>query len=179
MLIYLIGFMGAGKSSIGNALAKNLSYEFIDLDKAIEENEMMSILDIFHKRGENEFRRLEYKYLRHLSLTDNTVISTGGGTACYFNNMHYMKQSGLTIFLDVDIPTLADRLLKEKAKRPLVARFKKEQLLEYLEVKLKERIFHYKKCHSFIDASLPINKVVKKIKEAVNSFPQQDDLGHL
>lgn len=175
MLIYLIGFMGSGKSTIGKELANKLSYDFVDLDKIIEDNEELSVRDIFHKRGENEFRRLEYKYLRHESLIENAVISTGGGTACFFNNMHYMNQSGITIFLDVDIPTLAKRLLKDKEKRPLIARFKKEQLLEYLEIKLKERIFHYKKSYSFIDASRSVKKSVSQIIKEINSFPQRDD----
>ena len=171
MLIYLIGFMGSGKSYIGKELARKLSYDFIDLDQKIEEGEFMSITDIFHKRGENEFRRLEYKYLRHVSLTDDSVISAGGGTPVYFNNMNYMNQSGVTIFLDVDIATLVKRLQKSKKKRPLILQFKRKQLHEYLEIKLKERIFHYKKSQFFINASPSKDLVVDDIISVIHSLP--------
>ena len=119
MRIFLIGFMGCGKSSIGEELAKSLNYSFLDLDHYIEKNEDARIVDIFNEKGEDEFRKIEHTYLKNIVLFNNTVIATGGGTPCYFNNMEIIKHNGVSIYLKYNADTLSLRLFKNKNQRPL------------------------------------------------------------
>jgi len=97
MLIFLIGFMGSGKSFIGRNLAPILDFEYIDMDKYIEEKEALSITEIFEQKGEVYFREQEHLFIKNIDTTKNYVISTGGGVPCFYNNMDLMNEKGLTI----------------------------------------------------------------------------------
>ena len=121
MKLYLTGFMGSGKSLIGKKLAEKLQFKFLDLDTAIEEYAGKSVAEIFVEKGEAAFREMEQKMVRQTDKLQNTIIATGGGTPCFYENMDWMNKHGLTIFLEVSPEILAQRLKGEKQKRPLLA----------------------------------------------------------
>jgi shikimate kinase len=137
--IFLIGFMGSGKSTTGRKLASQLNWSFIDLDEKIEEMEGMKIPDIFSLKGEPYFRKLETKALKEMKSETNTVISTGGGTPCFGDNMYFMLSSGLTIYLKMTPASLKKRLTKLSEGRPLLKSIDRKDLLEYITSKLEER----------------------------------------
>ncbi len=121
MRIYLIGYMGSGKSTLGRALAKRIGYRFVDIDSWIEQQVDMRVFDYFTTHGEEAFREREREALTELTtLPEDVVIATGGGTPCFFDNMERMNSSGLTIYLKVDPAKLAVRLEAGRAKRPLL-----------------------------------------------------------
>lgn len=118
MIVYLIGMMGSGKSSVGKLLANKLQFSNIDIDKEIEKDEKLSIKEIFEKKGENYFREIESKYL--LRKRKLAVVSCGGGIILNKKNREFLKTSGYTIYLKSSIPTLEKRLLNENG-RPLLS----------------------------------------------------------
>ena len=118
MIVYLIGMMGSGKSSVGKLLANKLQFSNIDIDKEIEKDEKLSIKEIFEKKGENYFRKIESKYL--LRKRNSAVVSCGGGIVLNKKNREFLKTSGYTIYLKSSIPTLEKRLLNENG-RPLLS----------------------------------------------------------
>ena len=118
MIVYLIGMMGSGKSSVGKLLANKLQFSNIDIDKEIEKDEKLSIKEIFEKKGENYFREIESKYL--LRKRKLAVVSCGGGIILNKKNREFLKTSGYTIYLKSSIPTLEKRLLNENS-RPLLS----------------------------------------------------------
>ena len=109
MIIFLLGFMGAGKTTIGRDLANSMNFKFIDLDEYIEKKENSTVFDIFNKKGEKHFRQLEHYSLKELILLNNIVIATGGGTPCFFDNISIMNKYGLTIYINVDYQTLLSK----------------------------------------------------------------------
>lgn len=143
--IYLVGFMGCGKSFMGKALAQSLGWEFLDMDDFLEANEGMTISQIFAEGGESLFRELEKSYLHATYDFENTVIATGGGAPCFFDNMDWMNTNGTTIYLDTPVTILVERLKKETAHRPLLANKTKEELSDFIQQKLVERAPFYKK----------------------------------
>lgn len=151
--IYLIGFMGCGKSYIGQQLAQLLNWDFLDMDDFLEANEGMSISQIFAEGGESLFRELERNYLQATYDFENTVIATGGGAPCFFDNMDWMNANGTTTYLKTPISILVDRLKSETNHRPLLAGKTNAQLNDFISLKLAERspfyeqaqyIFEYK-----------------------------------
>jgi len=147
MVVVLLGYMASGKSTIGKILAKNLNYTFIDLDNYIVEKENLTVPEIFKQKGEIYFRKLETNYLKKLlSLSNNVVLSLGGGTPCYSNNMEIILQTEnvTSIYLKASIENLVSKLENKKAKRPLVAHLKtKEDLTEFIGKHLFERSYFY------------------------------------
>ncbi|RFM32754.1 shikimate kinase [Chitinophaga silvisoli] len=139
MKIFLLGFMGAGKSYWGKQLAEHLKLPFYDLDDVIVESEEMSISDIFATKGEDYFRQKESFWLRELSEADNFLISCGGGVPCFQDNMDVMNERGTTIWLNPELPVIVDRLKRKKAKRPLIADLPDDEILAFVEKKLAER----------------------------------------
>jgi shikimate kinase len=137
--IFLIGFMGSGKSTVGKKLAFGLGWSFLDLDTEIEKKEGLNISEIFSKRGEAYFRHAESEMLRTVSEKENIVISTGGGTPCLDDNMDFMIKSGLTIYLKLSHRQLYGRLVRASAKRPLLKNIPKRDLPDYIAIKLTER----------------------------------------
>ena len=144
--------MGSGKSTIGRKLAKNLQYDFIDLDRLIENKAGMSIAAYFSEKGEDTFRELESDILRQTDFGINTVIATGGGTPCYFNNMDWMNKEGKVIYLYMEPKALAHRLRFSKSERPLIQNLNEEELISFITEKLNGREAFYQKAHFLVSA---------------------------
>jgi shikimate kinase len=147
MIIVLIGYMGSGKSSIGKKLSKKLRCNLIDLDDFIVEKEKASVKEIFATKGEIYFRKKEEAYLKELLTLDNdTILSLGGGTPCFGNNMQYVLEAKntKTIYLKSSVKNLTDKLFLKKSKRPLIAAIEtKEALAEFIGKHLFERSPYY------------------------------------
>jgi len=160
--------MASGKTSIGKILAKNLDYNFIDLDDIIEKNEKHSIQKIFKLKGEIHFRKKESYYLNKvLNNNSNIVLSLGGGTPCYGNNMTFLQSitNAKTIYLKTTIPTLVKRLINEKSIRPLISHIEsKETLTEFIGKHLFERSHYYSQADLIISTD---NKTEEEIVEAI------------
>jgi len=153
MIIFLIGYMGSGKTKTGQLLAKKMSYEFIDTDRLIEISEKQTVSEIFNERGELAFRELEHKTLESLSLKINCVVSTGGGLPCFFDNMDVMNRCGITVYLKVPAGMLVSRLLDDKNKRPLLAGLDENQIKLKVNEQLAEREIHYGKAKLIFPAA--------------------------
>ena len=143
MLIFLIGFMGAGKSSQAKKLAARLNFESIDLDELIEKTVKQSISEIFKISGEQHFRKIESETLRALSEKQNAVIATGGGTPCFFDNMQWMNEKGITVYLKIHPGTVYHRIAPSKSKRPLISHMNDADLMEYIMETMIERAPFY------------------------------------
>ena len=165
MKIFLIGFMGCGKTHWGKELSKKLSIPFFDLDQKIEEQEGRSIPEIFAKEGEEYFRMVEKDVLYLLTESHETfVMATGGGTPCFYNNIDYLKSKGTTVWINCSVDCLYSRLEKEKAKRPLISAIPVEELKSYIIKKFSNRKIFYQQAHVIIqedDVDLP--KLVGRI----------------
>jgi len=167
-IVYMIGFMGSGKTTAGKKLASSLGWSFIDLDRIIEESLEMSIPEIFEKLGEEHFRETEAELLRFYSKKENTVLSTGGGVPCFGDNMQFMLDTGLTIYLKLTPDQLVSRLAGSSDARPLLKGLKGEGLLAYVQDKLREREAFYEKSEIKADGfSADIPSIVRAVK---NSF---------
>jgi len=169
MKIVLIGYMASGKSAIGKVLSTKLNTDFIDLDAYIESQEKMLISTIFSQKGEIYFRKKEGFYLKQLLNTEkNQVISVGGGTPCYGNNMNEINKYATSIYLKTSIKTIYNRLLTEKDKRPLVANIKNENLQEFIAKHLFERIPYYEKANFTLDSNeKKVEKLVSEIQQLI------------
>lgn len=145
--IFLVGMMGSGKSYWTKKIAKWIKSAGYDLDHLIEMNEEKTISEIFAEDGEEQFRKMEAKILRWFKEKKKYVIATGGGTACFQENMDFMKKEGVVIWLDESVEVLVNRLSIEKAHRPLIANLSDNELAAFLEQKLVERHPFYKQAH--------------------------------
>lgn len=141
--IFLIGYMAAGKTTLGRRAAELLQVEFIDLDAYIEARYRKRVADLFAERGETGFRDIERRMLHEVAEIDNVLVSTGGGTPCFYDNMEYMRSRGVTVYLSVSVPTLCRRLLRARVKRPLVVGKSAEELGDYIAQMLKQRETYY------------------------------------
>lgn len=135
--------MGSGKTTLGISLAAKLRMPFVDLDALIESREGCKISEIFAEVGESGFRMIEQRHLNSLKRYRRAVISTGGGTPCFFDNLEFMQRYGLTIFLDTPLPILEKRLRSQRARRPILRRFSNEELLPGIVEMLTERASFY------------------------------------
>ena len=161
MKIVLLGYMASGKSTIGREISKKLDMKFIDLDDYISKREKSSISEIFKVKGEIYFRRIENFYLSEiLNSKDSIILSLGGGTPCYSNNMELILNSeASSIYIKANIKTLVARLTSEKNKRPLVAELENDKLTEFVAKHLFERRFFYEQ------ASITVITEDKSIEE--------------
>ncbi|WP_339342454.1 shikimate kinase [uncultured Polaribacter sp.] len=161
MKIVLLGYMASGKSTIGREISKKLDMKFIDLDDYISKREKSSISEIFKVKGEIYFRRIESFYLSEiLNSKDSIILSLGGGTPCYSNNMELILNSeASSIYIKASIKTLVTRLTSEKNKRPLVAELENDKLTEFVAKHLFERRFFYEQ------ASITVITEDKSIEE--------------
>lgn len=149
MRIFLIGFMGSGKTYTGKRLAAALGYDFYDLDALVEEREGCSVAHVFEQKGETYFRELERQTLHETSKWERAVISCGGGTPCFFDNMDWMNAQGITIWLDPPMGLVLHRLQRKPHKRPLLGGLETEaQWAAFIEQKLTERRPYYERAQA-------------------------------
>lgn len=137
--------MGCGKSTMGKKLAQKLGYTFIDLDHEIEKQLGTTIAEYFASHGENAFRKLESDTLKTFDYPANAVVATGGGAPCFFDNMDWMNENGLSVYIEMPASALAKRLESGKDKRPLLKDLNEAQMIEFIEGKLNERNVFYKR----------------------------------
>jgi len=145
MKIFLIGFMGSGKTHWGKLWAEKSGLQFFDLDELIEQKEGKTVSAIFEQNGEACFRQQETDVLKTFSPQQHGIIACGGGTACYNNNMQWMNENGTTVYLAATANEIVKRVITEQEKRPLIKDFSPADLLTFIENKLKEREPFYNK----------------------------------
>ncbi|WP_282629360.1 shikimate kinase [Empedobacter sedimenti] len=153
MIVSLVGYMGSGKSTTGKDLAKALGYQFIDLDDFIEDKYQLKIAEIFEKEGELGFRKKEREALKEVLTTTNIVLSLGGGTPVYYDNMDEIVKNSVSVFMRVQLPQLVKRLENKKENRPLIAHLNNEELTEFIAKHLFERNQYYEKAKYTINIS--------------------------
>jgi shikimate kinase len=150
--IYLIGFMGCGKSYWGRQLNNRLKIPICDIDYLIEIKEKSKVSDIFHNNGEDYFREKECQVLQDLIRTNNScIISCGGGTPCFNNNIELMNSHGITIYLKASKEYLFNNLKVNQKIRPSIAKLNDAELRNFIDIKLDERKVHYEKAMYIID----------------------------
>jgi len=165
---FLIGYMGSGKSTVGEKLAAKLNYGFIDLDKLIETEYKQSIPEIFATKGEKEFRAMEHNTLKNLLLKDNLVIACGGGTPCYYDNMELMNNNGVTVYIKMSVDSLVNRLLNAKDKRPLIENKTETELHAFVNRQLEKREDIYHLAQYIVKGKdININELALFVKEQV------------
>lgn len=142
-MIFLIGYMASGKSTLGRSLAERMNREFIDLDDRVVERCGLTIPEIFTQHGEDYFRGIEQEVLFDLAGTENVVVATGGGTPCHPGNLDWMKKHGTTVYLKWEAEELYRRLTHDKAERPLLSGIPVHQRLEFLRKHLEDREVFY------------------------------------
>lgn len=170
MKIFLLGMMGSGKTYWMNKLAGKLKLPKYDLDQLIEDVEDRSIEDIFKQSGEEHFRKMESIVLKWLADKDKFLLATGGGTPCFYDNIDWMNEQGITIWLDEPIETLTNRLIPEKSNRPLISMLNDSRLKTYLEEKTNERkAFYTKAKYSLHGADINETNLLSLIKENTNA----------
>ena len=152
--IYLIGYMGCGKTTLGRAVAHAASMRFVDLDELIEQEQGMTISEIFATHGEETFRRLERETLGRVSSLSDVIIATGGGTPCRDGMMELMLATGTTVYLETNIDRLHSRLAVARATRPLIARLNDYELREFIISSLNARLPHYTRAAARFDSTL-------------------------
>ena len=168
--IALLGYMGSGKSAIGKALAESLQLPFFDLDSLIEADLNATIREVFDSKGEIYFRKAESRVLNEfLAQNDSFVLATGGGTPCYGRNLEDLHDAGVrTIYLQVGIPVLANRLKNEKYDRPLIQHLSDEDLIEFIGKHIFERSAFYNRAQQTIPVGdKEIKEVVETIRESL------------
>jgi len=168
MRIYLIGYMGSGKTTVGKKLARLLDYQFIDLDEVFEEKYHIKISDFFEKYDERAFREIESNLIKETEQFDNIVISTGGGAPCFNDNLSWMKSMGLTVYLQMSIPALVYRLTNAKRVRPLLKDMNVEELTNFATKQLLEREAFYKEAQIIINGE---NCEIETIAQSIKLHP--------
>lgn len=169
--VFLVGYMGSGKTTSGKQLARMLNVPFIDLDREIEANEGSSIPDIFKNGGEASFRGIEKKALHAVVAAYPAVVcATGGGTPCFYDNMQFMNRSGITVYLQMDVASIVYRLIHAHGERPLVAGKTHEELHAFVTRHLEERSEFYHEAKLHIHA-LGMNKIkLESLAERIRSI---------
>jgi shikimate kinase len=152
--IILIGYMGAGKTTVGRELAKALGLTFYDLDWYVESRMRKTVKQIFDEGGEEAFRRIEHNMLHEVAEFEDVVISCGGGTPCFFDNMDYLNQQGETIYLQAEPEVLVQHLKMGKGVRPLLQNKTGEELLQHIKTQLAEREEYYLKAKHVLSVNL-------------------------
>ncbi|MBO7338144.1 MAG: shikimate kinase [Paludibacteraceae bacterium] len=168
--VYLIGYMGCGKTTIGKKLAKGLDWDVIDMDSRIENRYRKKIEDIFATEGEESFRKKERFILEELSALENVVVSTGGGAPCFFDNIDVMNASGLCVYIRMTPEALAERLKHAKANRPLLKDKTEEELADFIRQQLDKRKPFYEQAQFVIDNDNGTpEEAARKIMDLLNS----------
>src|ERR1700744_4734118 len=164
MKVFVVGFMGCGKTKWGGKLAAHLGYEFIDLDQVLEEKAGMTIAEYFSSFGEGAFRELESSILKETEYPENVIVSTGGGLPFFFDNMAWMNANGKTLYIQLSPATLADRLENAKTKRPVLQDRTGDELIAFIATKLAERAPFYEQATHIING---IDLSVERLEEAL------------
>ncbi len=165
--IYLIGFMGCGKSYAGRHLAEAIGWSFLDLDRQIEQDAGRPISGIFAESGESAFRTMERSALHRTGELARTIISCGGGLPCFFDNMDWMNSRGITVFLNASVELLTVRLSKDKGKRPLLKNLSGEELVAFIEGRLQERLPFYSQAGLRLDLNTGEESAWMQIQKAL------------
>lgn len=169
--IFLIGYMGSGKTTLGRALGRRLGLQFIDLDLYIESRYMRTISQLFAERGEDKFRSIEREMLHEVAEMEDVVVACGGGTPCYYDNIDYMNRCGTTVFLSASEDRLFARLSINRNKRPLIKDLDNQSLRIFIRENLALRMPHYSKAsHSFCGDRL---EDVMQISTSVEKFIEE------
>lgn len=168
--IILVGYMGSGKTTVGKALSKQTGMMFYDLDWYIESRMHTTVSKLFEERGEEAFRKIEYNMLHEVAEFEDVIISCGGGTPCFFDNMEYLNQQGDVVYLKATPDVLYKHLLMAKVERPLLKGKSPEELIAYITEHLKERAPYYEKARHTLDVSVldsydKINTSVEQIQK--------------
>ena len=150
--IILVGYMGSGKTKIGKKLSEKLDIPFIDSDQVIEEKMNKTIVQLFEELGESKFRILESEFIRELSKTSSFILATGGGLPCFSDNILFLNDLGITIYLKTSNEILANRILND-TNRPLIKGKNKEELIEFVTLSLLERECFYEKSRFILNES--------------------------
>ena len=150
--IFLVGYMGSGKTTTGKRLSKKYGLDFIDLDNYIEKRYFKTISQIFQEKGESGFREIERDALREVAEFENVIISTGGGAACFFDNMELMNQKGETVYLKASAADLSEYLRNANKNRPLLAQKSDEELFDLISEMLQKREPFYSQAKHTVDA---------------------------
>ena len=171
--IIIIGYMGAGKTTVGKALSKELGIPFYDLDWYIESRMRKTVALLFAERGEENFRQIEYNMLHEVAEFEDVIISCGGGTPCFFDNIDYMNEQGETIYLKATPEVLYGHLKMGKTVRPLLLGKTEDELLSYIGQQLSVRENYYNKAKHVLDVSLldnyeKIKITVKELRKLLN-----------
>ena len=169
--IFLTGYMGSGKTTLGRALAADLNVQFIDLDHYIEQRYRKTIAQLFAEKGEEGFREIERRMLHEVGEFEDVIISTGGGTPCFFDNIEFMNTQGTTIYLDVPVERLFIRLCIARSKRPLIKDKSDEELRAFIIEQLEKRAPHYSKAQYSFKADRLEDTL--QVKESVEAFRRQ------
>lgn len=165
MKIFLIGFMGSGKTHWGKIWAGKYQLSFADLDEVIETTQRKTIAKIFEEKGEDHFREVESATLHTLADHKNVIIACGGGTPCFHNNMEWMNKNGITVYLRATPQQLTQRLVKEKQKRPIISNISDDQLEDFIAQKLKGREPFYNQAKLILDE---VNVTAETFTEITN-----------
>jgi shikimate kinase len=166
--LFLTGYMGSGKSTIGEKLASKLNYGFIDLDRFIESEYKQTIPEIFATKGESEFRAMENNALKKIIEKENVIIACGGGTPCYYNNMELMKDNGITVYIKMSVDSLVSRLLVAKEKRPLIENKTESELKSFITRQLEKREDFYHQAQYIVKGKdLNVEELADFIKQEV------------
>lgn len=168
MTIFIVGYMASGKTTFGKALARKTGMQHIDLDFYIEQRYHSTVREIFASKGEAEFRRIEAFVLHEVGELEDVIISCGGGTPCYGDNMDYMNSRGVTVCLNASDDIIADRIIQAGNKRPLMAGKSREEILETIGKHMAVRAPFYAKAKINISGNLLENKT--QIADTVDNF---------
>ena len=168
MKIFLIGFMGSGKTYWGRQLSQKLNLPFFDLDELVVNAENKTINEIFVQQGEEYFRVKEKEILNNITESHTTfVMSCGGGAPCYFNNIEYMNQVGTTVWLNTSVDTLFKRLLNEKEQRPLLKDLSDDQLKMYIKKKFSDRKIYYEQADVIVEEeNITLDQFIERVFHA-------------
>ena len=168
MKIFLIGFMGSGKTHWGRLLSQKLGIPFFDLDEQVTEHAGKSIPEIFETEGEEQFRLKEKDVLHIITEShESFVMACGGGSPCYFNNIEFMNKKGSTVWINTPIELLHERLLKDKAERPLIRDLNDVQLKGFIIKKFSDRKIYYEQAEMVVEENeKSIEKIVEKLFHA-------------
>jgi shikimate kinase len=160
-IIFLVGFMGCGKTTIGKLIAEKLNYQFLDSDEEIEKFTKLSIPEIFNDFGEHHFRKLEADYIEKSKGLENTVISTGGGLPCFNNQIDQLLEIGFVVFIDTSIQQLLQRI--QSSNRPLISNVSEDERINFVENLLKTRRPIYERANLIVNGTQTTELIVNEI----------------